>query len=164
MNAIDLSHPKLGRQVSDLERGDSPHVRDRLRKAFDMVRTTLKALGLSSGADAPKRIKRSDVAIEEGALRLGKDSFRLEVIPYVTINTDPDPANGLAGAIEVIAKEFSGPDGLRILPHRYVVTGEGGNELSTIAQELKSAKVEVDVLSVNHKLFSEAFLGAPQVK
>lgn len=102
---------------------------------------------------------------ENSALLIGDDKFNYANVAFATINTDPEPTEGIGGSIELVAREYSGPDGLRIIPHKYIVTSIiDNNSLKNFVDELvNSHEIDVKIMKIDNELFSKEFLRVPTI-
>lgn len=117
------------------------------------------------GVRHPKRVSPKEIVVLDKKLKIGEDIFDLSNIYYATINVDPNPNNGLAGAIEIKAKKIGGIEGVELKSHQYVVLGKDNKQsVRNLIDKLSGHQIQVDGVSVDHNLFSESFLGTPQIK
>ena len=112
-----------------------------------------------------KKVDFKDVKAENSALLIGDDKFNYANVAFATINTDPEPTEGIGGSIELVAREYSGPDGLRIIPHKYIVTSIiDNNSLKNFVDELvNSHEIDVKIMKIDNELFSKEFLRVPTI-
>ena len=120
---------------------------------------------VSSSESRLKKVAFKDVKAEKNLLFIGDDKFNYANVAFATINHDPKPSGGIGGSIEVVAREYSGPDGLKIIPHKYLVTSLIDNRtLEKFVEELtKHHEIDVNVTTIDNKLFSKEFLRTPHI-
>ncbi|APG63112.1 hypothetical protein LPB140_10320 [Sphingorhabdus lutea] len=116
------------------------------------------------GTAAPKRVRAGEIALDDGKLTIAGDEYGLGDVFYATVNVDPNPNNGVAGAIELKTKILDDFDGAVLSAHKYVILGTDAQPVKKLIEQLQQAAIEVDSVSVSHQLFSESFLGAPHVR
>lgn len=115
---------------------------------------------MTDGKIETRRIACEGVKFSDHMLRFDSDSYRVDDVVFVAINTDTNPKNGVAGAIEVQTRSFDDFKGVGVKSHRYLITGNDCVSLDRLATRLGNANVTLGKTRIANKKFVQSYWGS----